>query len=186
MRNLVVRAELSPQTEEILYQKISAFGTINTFRVKISDLEATTLLEIYGENNPSEKSVRGLFNRDVAFRIKSTKELLLFDKNGIWNEEGINHPLLLWSFANIIQSILSNLNAKISVACIHSRFLRIHYFIFYLAACWLSLFYVKLTDKRIILCILFCTLVGGIFSSPLSKRKLLKSTLFWWLVLRWR
>lgn len=94
MRNLVVRAELSPQTEEIVYQKISAFGTINTFRVKISDLEAATLLEIYGENNPSEKSVRGLFNRDVAFRIKSTKELLLFDKNGIWNEEGINHPLL--------------------------------------------------------------------------------------------
>ena len=92
---MVVRAELSPQTEEIVYQKINAFGRIDIFRVKISDLEATTLLEIYGENNPSEKSIRGLLNRDVAFRIKSTKELLLFDKHGIWNEEGVNHPLLL-------------------------------------------------------------------------------------------
>jgi hypothetical protein len=39
--------------------------------------------------------VRGLINRDVAFRLKSTGEVFLFDKNGIWNEAGLNHPLLV-------------------------------------------------------------------------------------------
>ena len=91
----MIRAELSPQTEEFVYQKIGLFGNIKTYRVRISDLEATNLSDLYGEDNSSEKSVRGLANRDVAFRIKSTNEHLLFDKNGIWSEEGINHPLLV-------------------------------------------------------------------------------------------
>lgn len=33
-------------------------------------------------------------NRDVVFRNKTTNELLLFDPNGIWNEEGLRHVLV--------------------------------------------------------------------------------------------
>lgn len=54
-----------------------------------------TFDEVFGENNYSEKSVRGLVNREVAFRVKSTGELLLFDRNGIWNPETLSHALLV-------------------------------------------------------------------------------------------
>ncbi len=38
-KDLVIKAELSPQTEEIVYQKVCLLGTIVTSRVKIIDLE---------------------------------------------------------------------------------------------------------------------------------------------------
>jgi hypothetical protein len=41
--------------------------------VKISQLEYTPFSELFGENSLNEKSVRGLYNREVAFRIKDTK-----------------------------------------------------------------------------------------------------------------
>lgn len=87
--------EYLPHTEEVAYQKISCWGQLTTHKVRKTDLEAATLLDIFGEDNYSEKSARGLFNREVAFRIKGSKELLLFDKHGIWNYEGITHDELI-------------------------------------------------------------------------------------------
>jgi hypothetical protein len=94
MSKLVIKMELLPHTEEILIQNINAFGYISTRKVKIDDLEHTTIADQYGEDSLREKSARGLVNRDVVFRNKVTNELLLFDPNGIWSEEGIRHVLL--------------------------------------------------------------------------------------------
>ncbi len=92
MQNLVVKAELVPHREEVVYQKIALFGgKLNTHRVKIFDLEHITFNELYGENNFSETASRGIFNKEVAFRVKSTGELLFFDRNGVWHDEGLNH-----------------------------------------------------------------------------------------------
>ena len=95
MRHLVLKMELLPHTEELVYQKVTIWGKISTRKAKISELELVSLEDVFGEGNHSEKAVRGLINRDVIFRIKGTKELLLFDKQGFWHTEGINHQLLV-------------------------------------------------------------------------------------------
>jgi hypothetical protein len=95
VRNLVIKAELNPSTEEVVYQKISLFGTITTNKVKIQDLQLTTFEELFDDINPHERSTRGLFNKQVAFKIRGSDELLLFEANGTWHEEGINHSLLV-------------------------------------------------------------------------------------------
>ena len=63
--------------------------------MRISDLELTTLELLVGERDISERGVRGLVNKEVAFKIRDSKELLLFQKGGVWHEEGINHSLLV-------------------------------------------------------------------------------------------
>lgn len=86
MRDLVIKAELNPSTEEVVYQKISVLGTITTNTVKIQDLELATFEELFDDTNPHERSVRGLLNKQVAFKIRGSDELLLFEANGIWHE----------------------------------------------------------------------------------------------------
>lgn len=70
---MCIKAELVPQTEEIVYQKISFWGSVITRKVKIADLEQTTLHEFLGEKNISERGVRGLINKEVVFKIKDSK-----------------------------------------------------------------------------------------------------------------
>lgn len=70
---MCIKAELVPQTEEIVYQKISFWGSVITRKVKISDLEQTTLYELLGEKDISERGVRGLINKEVVFKIKDSK-----------------------------------------------------------------------------------------------------------------
>lgn len=48
VKDLVIKAELSPETEEIVYQKVTLFGYLKTSRVSISNLEHLTLYDIYG------------------------------------------------------------------------------------------------------------------------------------------
>ncbi len=91
----MLKAELLPNTEEVVYQKLNYLGGLDTRTAKISELESLTFDDLFGENNHSEKSVRGLLNREVAFRVRSTGEVLLFDRNAVWHREGVDHPLLL-------------------------------------------------------------------------------------------
>lgn len=60
-------------------------GKIYTKTVKISELEHVIFDELFENNHVGERSSRGLYNKEVAFRIKSTKELLLFDYDGVWH-----------------------------------------------------------------------------------------------------
>ena len=47
--------------------------------------------EITSDIDPSEKGVRGLINKNVIFKVKNSSEYLVFEKDGIWFEEGLNH-----------------------------------------------------------------------------------------------
>ena len=35
-----------------------------------------------------------MFDQNLVFRDAATHEVFVFDKNGIWNEEALSHPLL--------------------------------------------------------------------------------------------
>ena len=70
--------ELLPHTEEIVYQKVSIFGGIITNKVRINDLELVSLDDLYKDNDPSERSVRGLANKEVVFKVRETDEYLMF------------------------------------------------------------------------------------------------------------
>ena len=35
-----------------------------------------------------------MFDPDLIFRDMESKEIFVFDKNGIWNEDALNHKLL--------------------------------------------------------------------------------------------
>jgi len=48
IQKLVIKLELLPNTEEIVYQTINVFGYISTSRVKIGELERTTMQDQYG------------------------------------------------------------------------------------------------------------------------------------------
>lgn len=37
---------------------------------------------------------RAYVDKDLVFRNTATGELLVFDKDGIWSEEGLKHPLI--------------------------------------------------------------------------------------------
>ena len=38
--------------------------------------------------------VSNTFDKELVFRNAETGEVFVFDKNGIWNEEALKHPLL--------------------------------------------------------------------------------------------
>lgn len=78
-----------PETEEVLIQKIHPFGSITTSRVKISDLEHVNKEEI--RKTLFYRFSRSTVDSDMVFRIKSSGELLTFDLEGYWYEEGLNH-----------------------------------------------------------------------------------------------
>jgi hypothetical protein len=35
-----------------------------------------------------------MFDQNLVFRDTATNEMFVFDKDGIWNEDALNHPLL--------------------------------------------------------------------------------------------
>jgi hypothetical protein len=39
-----------------------------------------------------------MVDKNLVFRDKSTGEILLFDKTGFWEFDGLNHELLNWNF----------------------------------------------------------------------------------------
>ena len=85
------------ETEEIIYQKVTRTGCIRTSRVSVNDIEAVNP-EIeptkYKRDLVFERSMRSAIDIDMIFRVKSTGEILMFDREGVWHEEGLNHELM--------------------------------------------------------------------------------------------
>ena len=85
--------ELNPATEEILYQKVGIMGRIVTEKVKLSDLEYVDK-DFIGDT-VFKLSTRSAVDHKLIFRVKTTDELLMFDRDGLWHEEGLNHELMI-------------------------------------------------------------------------------------------
>jgi hypothetical protein len=91
-RGLVVKMELCPETEELLVQNVGVFGFMKTRRFKIEDLE------IYDKSKLGVvflRFARAMVDFNMIFRHKKTGEILFFDQEGLWYEEGINHELMV-------------------------------------------------------------------------------------------
>ena len=85
--------ELCPETEEVLVERLHAFGDTQTIRVKINDLEHMPKSQIAG--SIFYKFSKSLIDQNMIFRIKSTGEMLTFGRDGVWYEEGLNHELMI-------------------------------------------------------------------------------------------
>lgn len=85
------RADLLPHTEQVVFTKIGMFGKVKHSVVNISDLA-----KISPESVKEHYLMFRRLDNDARFVWKDnqTQEVFMFDSNGLWNEEGLNHPLL--------------------------------------------------------------------------------------------
>ena len=85
------RADLLPHTEQVVFTKIGMFGKIKQSVVDISDIS-----KISADSVKEHDLMFRRLDNDARFVWKDseTQEIFIFDSNGLWNEEGLNHPLL--------------------------------------------------------------------------------------------
>lgn len=81
---------MMPHTEQVTFLKTKPFGGIDRFVVDIKDLEK---VEADAVGN-SLMWFSNMFDQNMVFRDMQSGEVFVFDKDGIWNEETLNHPLL--------------------------------------------------------------------------------------------
>ncbi len=83
-------AELLPHTEQVVFHKGDLFGNVRRIIVDIKNLE-----KIEADIVPSKLLwAVNMFDQDMVFRDMETKEVFVFDVNGIWNEDALKHKLL--------------------------------------------------------------------------------------------
>jgi len=83
-------AELLPHTEQVVFHKAALFGQISRHTVDIKNLEKidAALLPV-----PLMWDVN-MFDDQMVFRDQESKECFVFDKEGAWNKDALEHPLL--------------------------------------------------------------------------------------------
>ena len=83
-------AELLPHTEQVAFHKVDLFGNVRRILVDIKNLE-----KIDADIVPSKMLwAVNMFDQNLVFRDMETKEVFVFDGNGIWNEDTLKHKLL--------------------------------------------------------------------------------------------
>lgn len=83
-------AELLPHTEQVVFHKGDLFGNVRRIIVDIKNLE-----KIEADIVPSKMLwAVNMFDQNLVFRDMETKEVFVFDANGIWNEDALKHKLL--------------------------------------------------------------------------------------------
>jgi hypothetical protein len=90
MKYYTIRADLLPHTEQVVFKKADFFGAVKNIVCDIKDLQKIDESEV-----PSQLVFfsRG-FDNNMIFRDNSTGEVFFFEKNGVWSEKGIAHPLI--------------------------------------------------------------------------------------------
>ena len=84
-------AELLPHSEQIVFHKSFLGGGTNRHVVDIRHLEKVDAEEFV--ENPLMWSAN-IFDKSLVFRNADNGEVFVFDRNGIWNEAALKHPLL--------------------------------------------------------------------------------------------
>lgn len=89
-RHFCWHAELLPHTEQVVFHKTAMFGGVVRHIVDIRNLE-----KIGSEDcgTPLMWTIN-MFDPDMIFRDSASKEIFVFDKNGSWNAEALEHRLL--------------------------------------------------------------------------------------------
>jgi hypothetical protein len=83
-------AELLPHTEQIVFHKAHFFGRQRRVYVDIANLE-----KIEPEVVPSPLLWQmNMYEQEMIFRDMATKEIFVFDKDGVWNADTLAHKLI--------------------------------------------------------------------------------------------
>lgn len=83
-------AELLPHTEQVVFHKGDFFGNVRRIIVDIKNLE-----KIDADIIPAKMLFAvNMFDSNLVFRDMETKEVFVFDGNGIWNEDALKNKLL--------------------------------------------------------------------------------------------
>lgn len=83
-------AELLPHTEQVAFHKVDLFGNVRRIIVDIKDLE-----KIDADLVPSKMLwAVNMFDQNMVFRDMTSKEVFVFDVNGVWNQDTLKHKLL--------------------------------------------------------------------------------------------
>lgn len=83
-------AELLPHTEQVVFHKVGFFGRIRRVFVDIKNLE-----KIQAEVVPANILwTINMFDSQMVFRDMETKEIFVFDANGTWNKDTLEHKLI--------------------------------------------------------------------------------------------
>lgn len=83
-------AELLPHTEQVVFHKSHLFGQVDKHIVDIKNLKKVPAELVTNDLMWSSN----LFDPDFVFQDEATQELFVFDKQGIWNKDALEHPLL--------------------------------------------------------------------------------------------
>lgn len=84
-------AELLPHTEQVVLHKSFLGGGISRHVVDIRNLEKVEAEDAI-QNNLMWTG--NMFDKNLVFRNAENGEIFVFDKNGVWNEDVLKHPLL--------------------------------------------------------------------------------------------
>ena len=83
-------AELLPHSEQMVFHKSFLFGQVDKHIVDVKNLE-----RVGEEHIPNDLMWTGnLFDKNLIFRDTESEEIFVFDKQGMWNEDALKHPLL--------------------------------------------------------------------------------------------
>lgn len=93
-RRMVLRIDLLPHIESVSILRVGTFGGIYNDIIRCKDLEKVTREEDYDKANLMYDIQRQNIDWDMAFRNKVTGEKYLCEERGLWNWEGVNHPLI--------------------------------------------------------------------------------------------
>ena len=83
-------AELLPHSEQVVFHKSFLFGQVHKVIVDIKNLEKAEPEHI---DHPL-MWLGNMFDPNMIFRDAESGECFVFDKQGIWNEDALKHPLL--------------------------------------------------------------------------------------------
>jgi len=83
-------AELLPHSEQVVFHKSGVFGTTMRHTVDIKNLSKVSAEMV---KNPLMWT-GNMFDPEMVFMDSLTREVFVFDKRGIWNQDAIEHPLL--------------------------------------------------------------------------------------------
>ena len=90
MKYFTYHAELLPHTEQVVFHKVNLFGKQDRHIVDIRNLERVSADMV-------ESDIIwwiNMFDSQMVFRDSFSVEIFVFDSNGIWNQEALEHPLL--------------------------------------------------------------------------------------------
>jgi hypothetical protein len=88
--HFVIQAELLPHSEQVVFTKIGMFGRSIKQIVEINHLE-----RVEADTMPHPHIfLSNQMDPEMVFRCMDSNSFFVFDKNGVWNKETLEHPLL--------------------------------------------------------------------------------------------